>query len=90
MSNNINNNGFEAHQRNLGHKDFSERKATETERIEGMGSITTEDMHGLKEDFDRGYKHFAMQTHNTKGQPVDRGHLRTAADQAAFQYGKKD
>ena len=92
MSNmNQNNNGaFEPHQRNLGHKDFGERKSTETERIEGMGAISAEDMIGLKEAIEKGYKHFTRQTRNTKGQKVDRRHMLSAADQANFSYGKKD
>ena len=92
MSNmNQNNNGaFEPHQRNLGHKDFGERKSTETERIEGMGAISAEDMIGLKDAIEKGYKHFTRQTHNTKGQKVDRRHMLSAADQANFSYGKKD
>ena len=82
--------GFEPHQRNLGHKDFGERKSTETERIEGMGAISAEDMSGLKEAIEKGYKHFTRQTRNTKGQKVDRRHMLSAADQANFSYGKKD
>ena len=92
MSNiNQNNNGaFEPHQRNLGHKDFGERKSTETERIEGMGSISAADMIGLTEAVNKGYKHFVMQEYNTKGQRVNRSHMRTPADQANFSYGKND
>jgi len=82
--------GFEPHQRNLGQKDFSERKATETERIEGMGAISAEDMIGLKDAIEKGYKHFTKQTHNTKGQKVDRRHMLSAADRANFSYGNKN
>ena len=82
--------GFEPHQRNLGQKDFSERKATETERIEGMGAISAEDMIGLKDAIEKGYKHFTRQTRNTKGQKGDRRHMLSAADQANFSYGNKN
>jgi len=88
---NTNNNGaFEAHQRNLGQDESKKNHSTRSESFEGMGSLSAEDMHGLKDAIDRGYKHFGRQTHNTKGQRVDRRHMLSPADQANFNYGKND
>tara|TARA_R100000008_G_scaffold35841_1_gene20398 strand:+ start:120 stop:515 length:396 start_codon:yes stop_codon:yes gene_type:complete len=88
---NTNNNGaFEPHQRNLGEEESKQDNSTRSESFEGMGSLSAEDMHGLKDAIDKGYKHFARQTHNTKGQKVDRRHMLSPADQANFSYGKKD
>tara|TARA_B100001094_G_scaffold143955_1_gene139466 strand:- start:600 stop:827 length:228 start_codon:yes stop_codon:yes gene_type:complete len=63
---------------------------SEIQRIEGMGSLSTADIIGLKEVFDYGYKYFARQTYNTKGQKVDRRQLLSATDQANFNCKNKN